>query len=88
MAMTAAFMGMGMGAVGGAMGNFQQPTDQQTVGSQMFNQSGQQPAQEQPANSQPAEDPYEKLAKLKKLLDDGVISQEDFDAAKSKLLGV
>lgn len=83
-----AFMGMGMGAVGGAMGNFQQPTDQQTVGSQMFNQSGQQPAQEQPANSQPAEDPYEKLAKLKKLLDDGVISQEDFDAAKSKLLGV
>lgn len=37
---------------------------------------------------QPQEDPYEKLTKLKKLLDDGVISQADFDAAKSKLLGV
>lgn len=42
----------------------------------------------QPANNAPEEDPYEKLAKLKKLLDDGVISQADFDAAKSKLLGV
>ena len=37
---------------------------------------------------QPAEDPYEKLGKLKKLLDDGVISQADFDEAKKKLLGV
>ena len=27
-------------------------------------------------------------AKLKKLLDDGVISQEEFDEAKKKLLGV
>ena len=43
---------------------------------------------QQPVNNTPAEDPYEKLAKLKKLLDDGVISQADFDAAKSKLLGV
>ena len=34
------------------------------------------------------EDPYEKLAKLKKLLDGGVISQEEFDEAKKKLLGV
>ena len=46
----------------------------------------QQPVQQ--ANNTAQEDPYEKLAKLKKLLDDGVISQEDFDAAKSKLLGV
>lgn len=44
---------------------------------------------EQPAvASQPAEDPYAKLASLKKLLDDGVITQEDFDAAKAKLLGI
>lgn len=42
----------------------------------------------QPANNQPQEDPYEKLAKLKKLLDEGVITQEDFDKAKQKLLGV
>ena len=45
----------------------------------------QQPVQQQ---NQTEEDPYEKLAKLKKLLDDGVISQEEFDEAKAKLLGV
>ena len=33
------------------------------------------------------EDPYAKLTELKKLLDAGVITQEDFDAQKSKLLG-
>ena len=60
-----AFMGMGMNAVGGAMGGLQQQT-----------------------SNQPQEDPYEKLAKLKKLLDQGVISQEEFDAAKAKILGV
>ena len=42
----------------------------------------------QTANNQPQEDPYEKLTKLKKLLDEGVITQEDFDKAKQKLLGV
>jgi membrane protease subunit (stomatin/prohibitin family) len=36
----------------------------------------------------PAEDPYEKLAKLKGLLDQGVITQQDFDAAKAKLLNI
>ncbi len=46
----------------------------------------QQPTQQQPVQNQ--EDPYERLAKLKKLLDDGIISQEEFDQAKSKLLGV
>ena len=61
-----AFMGMGMNAVGGAVSNLQQPTQQVTQ----------------------EEDPYTKLASLKKLLDDGVITQEDFDAAKSKLLGI
>ena len=42
-------------------------------------------------NSQPAqavEDPYAKLTQMKKLLDDGVITQADFDAAKAKLLGL
>ena len=46
-----------------------------------------QPANPAPAAA-PAEDPYEKLASLKKLLDDGVITQADFDAAKAKLLGL
>jgi membrane protease subunit (stomatin/prohibitin family) len=38
--------------------------------------------------STPAEDPYEKLVKLKGLLDQGVITQQDFEAAKSKLLNI
>ena len=42
---------------------------------------------QQPANQQTAEDPYARLASLKKLLDDGVITQEEFDAEKSKVLG-
>ena len=37
---------------------------------------------------QQAEDPYQKLTELKKLLDSGVISQEDFDKAKANLLGI
>ena len=63
-----------MNAAGNVMGGFQQPVYQQP----------QQPQQQ----TQQQEDPYEKLAKLKKLLDDGVISQEEFDEAKKKLLGV
>jgi membrane protease subunit (stomatin/prohibitin family) len=34
------------------------------------------------------EDPYEKLTKLKGLLDAGVITQADFDAAKAQVLGL
>jgi len=41
-----------------------------------------------PAPQAPAEDPYEKLSKLKNLLDAGVITQEDFDESKKKLLGL
>ncbi|MDR0890010.1 MAG: SPFH domain-containing protein [Oscillospiraceae bacterium] len=44
----------------------------------------QQPAQQ----AAPAEDPYEKLVKLKGLLDQGIITQQDFDAAKAKLLNI
>ena len=47
-------------------------------------------AVQQPVNQQPAasEDPYEKLSKLKKMLDEGLITQEDYDEQKKKLLGV
>jgi membrane protease subunit (stomatin/prohibitin family) len=41
-----------------------------------------------PAPAPAAEDPYEKLTKLKGLLDAGVITQADFDASKAKLLGL
>lgn len=45
----------------------------------------QQPNQPQ----QPAEeDPMEKLSKMKKMLDAGLITQEDYDEAKKKILGV
>ncbi len=63
-----AFMGMGMNAVGGAMGGLQQPT--------------------QPAAAPAQEDPMEKLTKMKKMLDEGLITQEDYDKAKEKILGV
>ena len=71
------FMGMGINAAGATMGAFQQPVQQQPA------------AQPAPQPAAPAEeDPYEKLGKLKKLLEDGVISQEEFDEAKKKLLGI
>ncbi|MDR1796468.1 MAG: SPFH domain-containing protein [Clostridiales Family XIII bacterium] len=75
---------------------------QQGVPPQGYPQQGQAPPQQAapapeapaPAPAAPAaapagaEDPYEKLAKLKGLLDQNVISQADFDAAKAKLLGL
>lgn len=59
-----AFMGMGMNAVGGAMGGLQQQVQQ------------------------PQEDPMEKLKKMKEMLDAGLITQEDYDEQKKKILGV
>jgi len=44
-------------------------------------------APEQPAAA-PADDPVARLKKMKELLDAGVISQEEFDAAKSQVLGI
>ena len=75
-----AFMGMGMNAAGGMMGGMQQP---------VMPGQGQQPMQNAaPAPAAPSEDPYAKLASMKQLLDQGVITQEDFDAAKAKVLGI
>ncbi|MGI6257106.1 MAG: SHOCT domain-containing protein [Anaerovoracaceae bacterium] len=92
-----AFMGMGINAAGSTMGAFQQPVQQQPQ-QQPYQQQPQQqqPQQQQPPQQEPVqqqqpaqqEDPYEKLAKLKKLLDIGAISQEEFDAAKAKVLEV
>jgi membrane protease subunit (stomatin/prohibitin family) len=83
-----AFMGMGMNAAQGMMGATQQQPQPYTNPNLQFNQ--QQPQyQEQPVQqAAPAEDPYEKLMKLKQLLDAGVISQQEFDAAKAKTLGI
>lgn len=77
------FMGMGVQGAAGTIGTMQQPTSQQTtqnqeIKTQTYSES----------SSSASEDPYEKLKKLKGLLDLGIITQEDFDAAKSKLLDI
>lgn len=83
-----AFMGMGMNAAQGMMGATQQQPQPYTNPNLQFNQQQTQ-YQEQPVQqAAPAEDPYEKLMKLKQLLDAGVISQQEFDAAKAKTLGI
>lgn len=41
-----------------------------------------------PAPAEPAaDDPYEKLKEAKKLLDEGILTQEEFAAEKKKILG-
>ncbi len=42
----------------------------------------------QPVVAVPASDPYEELSKLGALKDQGIISQEEFDAKKKQLLGL
>ena len=39
-----------------------------------------------PKTDSSAEDPFEKLAKLKKMLDAGLIEQEEYDAVKKNIL--
>ena len=45
------------------------------------------PAQPAPAAA-PAQDPTTKLLEMKKLLDAGAITQEDYDAVKKQVLGI
>lgn len=70
-----AFMGMGINGTANTIGVFNQPA-----------QPIQQPTAQQASST--AEDPYEKLTKLKQLVDANVITQEEFDEAKKKLLGL
>ena len=64
-------------------GQPQQPYDQ---AQQM--QQPQQPAQDMAQQPQQAQDPTAKLIEMKKLLDAGVISQEEFDKVKAQVLGL
>ncbi len=66
---------------GGAMGMGFMGMGMNAVGGAMGGLQQQAPA------AVPKEDPYEKLEKLKKLLDNGVITQEDFDKQKNEILG-
>ena len=51
-------------------------------------QQPQQPAQDMAQQPQQAQDPTAKLIEMKKLLDAGVISQEEFDKVKAQVLGL
>ena len=91
-------MGMGMGAVGAASQGMQQPTEPSSYHPNFAQPLPAQPVTATPPETsaaavtsqpgkQPAEDPTTRLLNLKKLLDVGVISQEEFDRAKSDYLG-
>lgn len=73
--------GIGMGAAAAsAFGN---------IANQMFNQNvapNMQPQANNTAAPQSAEDPMEKLSKLKKMLDAGLIEQSEYDAKKAEIL--
>ncbi|MBQ6539695.1 MAG: SPFH domain-containing protein [Oscillospiraceae bacterium] len=83
-----AFMGMGMGAANNVIGGFQQTSQPYSNPALQFNQQAAQNYQQPVQQAAPAEDPYEKLIKMKQLLDAGVLTQEEFDQAKAKILGV
>ena len=76
-----AFMGVGMNAAGNMIGNMQQ----QNNGSSYNPSFNQQPEQAQTTTS---EDPMTKLMEAKKMLDAGVITEEDYNNLKAKLLGL
>lgn len=82
-----AFMGMGMQAANGMMGGMQQPQTQGTYQPAFAAQQAQ-PVQPAEQAAQPAQDPTAKLLEMKKLLDAGAISQEDYDQVKKNLLGL
>lgn len=83
-AMAMGMMGMGLGAVGNGVAGLQQPVGGMAVGANAGMQQQAPAAGAAPA----AEDPVAKMKQMKDLLDAGVISQEEFDAAKAKYLGI
>ena len=86
-----AFMGMGMNAAGGMMSGTQQPNTgnsyQPNFGAATVESTAS--AQNAPQGSgETAEDPTEKLLKMKKLLDAGIITEEEFAKIKAEVLGL
>ncbi len=85
-----AFMGMGMNAGGNMMGAMQQENTPSTY-NPSFNQVNAQPnnqVNDQSNMQQASVDPTTKLLEMKKLLDAGAITQEDYDKIKAQLLGL
>ena len=81
-----AFMGMGMNAAGGMMGGMQQQPTSSTY-QPAFGQPQQAPTT-QPAETATVQDSTTKLLEMKKLLDAGAISQEEYDKVKAQVLGM
>ena len=86
-----AMFGAGIGAAGGLVN----PTQPWAPPGQQPQQQAQPQQQGQPQQAQPQqqaapaqEDPVAKLAQYKEMLDHGLISQEDYDAAKKNALGL
>lgn len=84
----AGLVGLGMAAGGAGIGALQQPVP--GVGGQSTPPQPPPAAPPAaPAAAAPAEeDPVAKLTKLKEMLDAGLITQDDYDAAKNKFLGL
>jgi membrane protease subunit (stomatin/prohibitin family) len=83
----AGLVGLGMAAGGAGIGGLQQPVP--GVGAQSTPPPAAPAAPAAAAPAAPAEeDPVEKLTKMKGMLDAGLITQEDYDAAKNKILGL
>ncbi len=87
-----AFMGMGVQAAGGVVGGMQQPQTESSY-QPNFNQSttSETPQSEAAGDSQnnsSTTDATTKLLEMKKLLDAGAITQEDYDKIKAQLLGI
>lgn len=92
-----AMMGMGLGMTGQAL-NFQQQQPQQMPPPPPPAQGAAPTAAAaaaapaapvtEPQTAPAAEDPVAKLAQYKQMLDQGLISADDFEAAKNKLLGL
>ena len=78
-----AFLGMGANMAGGAAGALQQPNTPPA-----YQQTPPPPPAQAPAAAPAADDPIAKLTQLKAMFDQGLITQEDYDAAKAKALGL
>lgn len=75
-----AFMGMGVNVAGNIMEGVKQPDAGNSYHPNF--------RVEQINQNQTQEDPIEKLIKMKKLLDAGVITEDEFSKIKFKLLGL
>lgn len=88
-----AFMGMGVNAATGMMNGMQQPSTESSYQPNFGSQQEGQAPQGQQGQGQGTQAPSQemdsttKLIEMKKLLDAGVITQEEFDKVKHDLLG-